>query len=105
MIICGLLTLLTGLLVSLYGLLPEWDWTIADLPTTGANASAWDTNNMVMDNVSALTGPWSMLAKTNRFLPVDHLVYIFQFFMLLTAVLVVFRVVRWIINIIRGAGA
>lgn len=105
MIVCGLLILLTGILDALFNLLPSWSWTLGDLPNTGTNVTAWDQNEVATSSVSALSGPWSVMARTNAFLPVDHLVYAFQFLTVLFVALLAFRAAKWIINIIRGAGA
>lgn len=105
MILCGLLILLVGLLDALFALLPSWDWTLADVPTTGNDITMWNQSGIAVSGTSALEGPWLALARCNRFVPVDHLLYAVQFLGIVVAAALIFRGVKFVINVIRGAGA
>jgi len=103
-IVCGLLVVLTGLLDALFGLLPAWEWTLADVPTLGTEMSAWDQTG-VSGEGSSLTTPFLLMARANRFVPIDHFLYAMQFLALVVGAVLIFRGIKFIINVIRGAGA
>lgn len=105
MITCGILTVLVGLLDALFALLPTWDWTPGDIPTTGTDITMWDQSVISTGTSSALSGPWVAIARLNRFVPVDHLLMGLQFLMVVASVALAFRAVKFIINVVRGAGA
>jgi hypothetical protein len=104
-IVCAILTLFVGLLDALFALLPTWSWTAGDIPTTGTNITMWDQGDMAVSGSSALSGPWLALARTNLFMPVDHLLYAIQLLILVAAAGMAFRAAKFIINVVRGAGA
>lgn len=105
MIVCGLLMLLAGLVTSVMGLLPEWNWSLADLPTTGSNMTVWDNGEVVTSSTSAIGGPWGVLARMNVWVPIDHLILVFLVMAAAVVAFLAFRAVRYILNMVRGAGA
>lgn len=107
MIICALLQLLVGLLDALFALLPEWDWTVAELPENGNNlgVTMWDQVAVGLDNLSPLHSLFLLMARMNKFVPVDQFISAVQFMASVITVVLVFRGLKWIINVVRGAGA
>lgn len=104
-IVCGLLMLLAGLVDSMMALLPEWEWGLADLPNTGTNITVWDNSEVATSTVSSIGGPWAVLARMNVFVPIDHLILVFLVMAAAVIAFLAFRGVRYILNMIRGAGA
>jgi hypothetical protein len=97
--------LLAGLVDALMALLPAWEWSLADLPNTGSNMTVWDNGEVVTSSVSSIAGPWAVLARMNGFVPIDHLILVFLVMAAAVVAFLAFRGVRYILNMIRGAGA
>jgi len=105
MILCAILTFFVGILNALFALLPDWDWTASDMAAVDGSAVIGDSGTIVTDGTNPLDAFGALAAKVNGYVPVDHAIWSLQFLILLWSVILAFRAVRWIINVVRGAGA
>lgn len=107
MIVCAILEILIGLLDALFALLPDWE--IAGWSDVAHSSGAGEL--ITVGGVSGIeaSGPLPGLLKTlmavNHYVPVDHVIWFMTLTLLVIFACLGFRAVRWIINVVRGAGA
>lgn len=103
MITCALLDMLTALLSSLYTILPDWSLDIG--ATSGAGGgNIVDLQYTVTSGSDPLTMILLWMQKYNNFVPFDQLVIIVTTFAGFVTAVVAYKVIRFIIGVVRGAG-
>jgi hypothetical protein len=105
-----ILGLLTGVVNTLYGLLPDWNWNPASWTENASthppsalyltSEGGWTTNTSWSPFTSALV----FLKSWNAFMPIDQLVLLINFLIAYGAALIAYRTGKWILGMIRGAG-
>lgn len=93
--------MLNTLLASLYNLLPAWDMSNIYGPS-----GYWQINDGVNHggNGSALQAVIWWMHYYNDFVPFDHFLIIVNLGMLLMVTIIGYKLIKWIVGIIRGAG-
>lgn len=104
MITDALIVMFGGLVSGLFALLPPWSIDIASLSGAGAGNII---DNQGVTATSGLSGFETILVwaqRYNNFIPFDQLTLIISFAATFYAAMLVYRLVKWIIGILRGAG-
>lgn len=104
MITDALIIMFGGLVSGLFALLPPWSIDIGVLAGAGGG-SIWDNSGETV--TSSLSGFETILVwaqRYNNFIPFDQLTIIISFAASFYAAMLVYRLVKWIIGILRGAG-
>lgn len=102
----ALISLFKAVLDFVYSLLPDWNMNPWEQGGTSGGdlmitqPSGWT----VTSGQSPLLTLLSYLKAWNYWLPVDQLILIFNFFITYAVAVTVWRYVKWVIGIIRGAG-